>query len=406
MNSHFTQLVDTELGPNPAQLAQTGMYGNYGGAYVPPVLEKPLSRLAELFDTYACQPDFQQEFIYYLKHYVGRPSPLYFARRLSEYTGSRLYIKREDLNHTGSHKINNTIGQVLLAKRMNAKEIIAETGAGQHGVATATAAALFGISCKVFMGAKDAQRQALNVRRIKLLGAEVVITERGTATLKDAVDAALDYYIQHPDSFYLLGSQVGPNPYPRMVGYFQSVIGTEARKQILEAEGRLPDNVFACLGGGSNAIGLFSGFFEDAQVKICGAEGGGAMQQGKTAATLSMGRPTVFQGTYSYCLVDEQGNPCPSYSIAAGLDYPGISPQHAYLKDSGRAEYFAVSDHDAIEGFKLLSSLEGITPAIESSHAVALAVKIMRNKNGLAIINLSGRGDKDVDRDIDSFDKK
>jgi tryptophan synthase beta chain len=391
----------SEILPNSEMLKQTGMYGEYGGAYIPPVLEQPLARLAEAFDNYAGQDDFQKEFVYYLKNFVGRPSPLYLARRLSDYTGSRIYLKREDLNHTGSHKINNTIGQVLLAKRMNAKEIIAETGAGQHGVASATAAAIFGIPCKVFMGAKDVKRQALNVRRMKMLGAEVISTERGTATLKDAVDEALDYYIQHPDSFYLLGSQVGPNPYPRMVGYFQSVIGTEARKQILDAEGRLPDSVFACLGGGSNAIGLFSGFFPDADVNIYGAEGGGLLIPGKTAATLSMGKPTVFQGTYSYCLVDDQGNPRSSHSVAAGLDYPGISPQHAYLKDSGRAEYFAVADQEAIDAFMLLSKLEGITPALESSHAVALAVKMLKNKGQLAVINLSGRGDKDVDREME-----
>ncbi len=391
----------TEVIPNPDMLSQTGIYGEFGGAYVPPVLEQPLAKLAEAFDKFAPMADFQQEFIYYLKNFVGRPSPLYFAKRLSDYTGSRLYLKREDLNHTGSHKINNTVGQVLLAKRMEVKELIAETGAGQHGVATATAAAIFGIPCKVFMGSKDARRQALNVRRMKLLGAEVITTDRGSATLKDAVDEALDYYIQNPDSFYLLGSQVGPNPYPRMVGYFQSVIGTEVRKQILEAEGRLPESIFACLGGGSNAIGLFSGFLNDAEVKIYGAEGGGLLTKGQTAATLSMGQPTVFQGTFSYCLVDDKGNPCPSHSIAAGLDYPGISPQHAFLKDSNRAEYFAVSDNEAIEGFKILSALEGITPAVESSHAVALAIKMMKDTKGLAVINLSGRGDKDVDRDMD-----
>jgi len=391
-----------EIQPNPEMLSQTGMYGEFGGAYIPPVLEQPLARLAEAFDSFAGTADFQKEFVYYLKNFVGRPSSLYFAKRLSDYTGSRIYLKREDLNHTGSHKINNTIGQVLLAKRMNAKEIIAETGAGQHGVATATAAAIFGIPCKVFMGAKDVKRQALNVRRMKMLGAEVVSTDRGTATLKDAVDEALDYYIQHPDSFYLLGSQVGPNPYPRMVGYFQSVIGMEARQQILDAEGRLPDSIFACLGGGSNAIGMFSGFLNDSEVKICGAEGGGLLIPGKTAATLSMGKPAVFQGTYSYCLVDDQGNPCSSHSVAAGLDYPGISPQHAFLKDSGRAEYFAVSDQDAIDAFMLLSKLEGITPAVESSHAVALAVKMLKDKGQLAVINLSGRGDKDVDREMDA----
>lgn len=390
--------------PNPLMLSQTGMYGQYGGAYIPPVLKAPLERLAEAFDTFARRDDFQKEYIDYLKDYVGRPSPLFFARRLSEFTGSRIYLKREDLNHTGSHKINNTIGQALLAKRMGAREIIAETGAGQHGVATACAAALFGIPCKVFMGEKDARRQALNVRRIKLLGAEVITTSRGTGTLKDAVDAALEYYIEHPDSFYLLGSQVGPDPYPRIVGFFQSIIGVEARKQVLDKEGRLPDSILACLGGGSNAIGLFSGFLEDPQVKIFGAEGGGQLTADNTAATLSMGKPAVFQGTYSYCLLDAEGNPCPSHSIAAGLDYPGISPQHAFLKDSGRAEYFAVSDEQAMEGFNRLSALEGITPAIESAHAIALAIRLLKDKNQLAVINLSGRGDKDVGRETNMMD--
>jgi tryptophan synthase beta chain len=283
---------------------------------------------------------------------------------------------------------------------MGAKEIVAETGAGQHGVATATAAALMGIPCKIFMGAVDARRQALNVKRIQLLGAEVITTTRGTATLKDAVDEALNYYISHPDVFYLLGSQVGPDPYPRMVGFFQSVIGQEARAQILMKEGRLPDAVIAAVGGGSNAIGLFSGFLEDHEVKIYGAEGGGDALPGKTAATLTFGKPMIFQGTYSYCLTNDEGQPVESHSVAAGLDYPGVSPQHAFLKDSKRAQYFAVTDKEAIEAFHLLSQLEGIIPAIESSHAVALAIRLLRNQNLLAIVNLSGRGDKDVDRDF------
>lgn len=378
-----------------------GMYGQFGGAYVPPVLAKPLENLANFFDSEVRKESFQREFIHYLKTYVGRPSPLYYARRLSEHVGSIIYLKREDLNHTGSHKINNTIGQILIAKRMGAKEIIAETGAGQHGVATATAAALMGIPCKVFMGAIDVKRQALNVRRMKLLGAEVIATDLGTKTLKDAVDAALGYYIEHPDSYYLLGSQVGPHPYPRMVGYFQSVIGQEARTQILNAEGRLPQSIFACVGGGSNAIGLFSGFLDDVEVAIHGAEGGGNATLDNTAATLSLGKPAVFQGTFSYCLVDADGNPIESHSIAAGLDYPGISPQHASMKDSGRAHYYPVTDKEAIEGYKLLSRLEGITPAVESSHAVALASKLLKGKGELAIINLSGRGDKDVERDFE-----
>ena len=381
-------------------LNYNGMYGNYGGSYVPEVLTKPLERLSNKFDELVKDPSFNKEYIYYLKQYVGRPSPLYYARRLSEHIGSTIYLKREDLNHTGSHKINNTIGQILVAKRMGAKEIIAETGAGQHGVATATAAALMGIPCKIFMGAKDIKRQSLNVSRIKLLGAELIPSELGTATLKDAVDSALGYYIEHPDSFYLLGSHVGPHPYPKIVGYFQSVIGNEARQQILNIEGRLPQAIFACIGGGSNAIGLFSGFLSDRDVDIYGAEGGGHATEENTAATLTFGKPSIFQGTYSYCLVDKNGKPVESHSIAAGLDYPGISPQHAYLKDTKRATYFPVTDEEAINGFKLLSKLEGITPAIESSHAVALASKILKNKEMLAIINLSGRGDKDVDRDL------
>lgn len=389
-----------EVKPNPAMLKYHGTYGDYGGSYVPPVLEEKLKKLSDFFDQQADTDDFKAEYIYLLKNYVGRPSPLYFAKRLSEHVGSKIYLKREDLNHTGAHKINNCIGQILLAKRMGAKEIIAETGAGQHGVATATAAALFGIPCKVFMGEVDIERQALNVRRMKLLGAEVIPATSGTKTLADAVDTALGYYVQHPDSFYLLGSQVGPHPYPKIVGYFQSVIGMEARQQILEIEKRLPDSIFASVGGGSNAIGLFSGFLEDQEVEIYGGEGGGDGKLPHTAATLSFGKPAVFQGTKSYCLVDDEGTPIPSESIAAGLDYPGISPQHAYLKDTKRANYFPVTDHEAVEAYNLLSRLEGIIPAIESAHAVALAVKILKGQNKLSIINLSGRGDKDVERDM------
>ncbi len=389
-----------QVGPNPAMLQYNGLYGNYGGAYIPPVLEGQLSKLAEFFDNTVGQADFQKAFINILIDFVGRPSPLYLARNLSDFTGSRIYLKREDLNHTGSHKINNTIGQILLAKQMGAKEIIAETGAGQHGVATATAAAILGLPCKVFMGEVDAARQALNVRRMRLLGAEVVTTSLGSGTLKDAVDAALGYYIENPTTYYLLGSHVGPHPYPKMVGYFQSVIGMEARQQILQKEGRLPEHIFAAVGGGSNAIGLFSGFLEDESVEIHGAEGGGEGTMPNTAATLSFGKPTVFQGTLSYCLVNEAGEPVASKSIAAGLDYPGISPQHADMKDTGRASYYPVTDTEAVEAYKILSKLEGITPAIESSHAVALAIRLLKDKNALAVVNLSGRGDKDVERDM------
>jgi tryptophan synthase beta chain len=395
-----SQNTIVSVGPNLKMLAYQGTYGPYGGAYIPPVLVEQLDKLAAFFDSVAAQESFRNEFVEILTDYVGRPSPLYFAKNLSRHVGSRIYLKREDLNHTGSHKINNTIGQILLAKQMGVKEVIAETGAGQHGVATATAAAILNIPCKVFMGKVDAERQALNVRRIKQLGAELITTEMGTGTLKDAVDAALGYYIENPSSFYLLGSHVGPHPYPKMVGYFQSVIGNEARQQILNKEGRLPDQIFAAVGGGSNAIGLFSGFLEDSAVQIAGAEGGGSGQMPETAATLSFGKPTVFQGTLSYCLVDDEGNPMSSKSIAAGLDYPGISPQHAHMKDTGRASYYPVTDTEAVEAYKLLSKLEGITPAIESSHAVALAAKLLKDKNALAIVNLSGRGDKDVEREM------
>ena len=389
-----------QVKPNPDMLQYNGTYGEYGGAYVPPVLETQLKKLADFFDDESAKAEFNEEFISILKNYVGRPSSLYYAKNLSEYVGSKIYLKREDLNHTGSHKINNCIGQILLAKRMGATEIIAETGAGQHGVATATAAAIFGIPCKVFMGEIDVERQALNVRRMRLLGAEVIPTNLGSRTLKDAVDAALGYYIENPESFYLLGSHVGPHPYPKMVGYFQSVIGQEARQQILEFEGRLPDSIFAAVGGGSNAIGLFSGFLNDSEVEIHGAEGGGDGIYPTTAATLSFGKPTVFQGTKSYCLVDDEGNPIPSKSIAAGLDYPGISPQHAQLKDTNRANYYPVTDQEAVDAYKLLSKLEGITTAIESAHAVALAIKVLKDKNQLAVVNVSGRGDKDVEREM------
>ena len=382
--------------------AVNGQFGEYGGMFVPPVLEGKLLNLYEVFEKNRVDSSFQEEFAYYLKHFVGRPSPLYYAHRLSKHIGSKIYLKREDLNHTGSHKINNTIGQILLAKRMGATEIVAETGAGQHGVATATAAALFGIKCKVFMGAEDAERQKMNVSRIKLLGAELVITHAGRGTLKDAIDAALGYYIENPDVFYLLGSQVGPHPYPTMVGYFQSIIGKEAKKQFIEREGRLPDNLLACIGGGSNAIGLFDNFLKDHEVAIHAAEGGGIGPiLGETAATLNLGKPGVFQGTHSYALTDDKGDICPTRSIAAGLDYPGVSPQHSLLKDTKRAEYHLITDEEAIEGFKLLSHLEGIIPAIESSHAIALAMKLLKNKpEQISIINLSGRGDKDVERDL------
>lgn len=381
---------------------KNGFFGPYGGMYVPEVLQSKLEHLAGVFEEKKKDARFVEEVRYYFKHYIGRPSPLYYAERLSKEVNSRIYLKREDLNHTGAHKINNTVGQILLAKHMGAREIIAETGAGQHGVATATAAALMGIRCKVFMGKKDAERQEINVYRMKILGAEVVTTESGTATLKDAINVALEYYVQNPDAFYLLGSAVGPHPYPSIVRYFQEVIGQEARQQILETENRLPDNLFACVGGGSNAIGLYAAFLDDPQVNIYSAEGGGEGELlYKTASTLVMGSPLVFQGTYSYCLVNDQKESIDTYSMAAGLDYPGVGPEHAYLKDTGRGHYFCVTDQQALEAFRLLSKLEGIIPAIESSHALALVMEMMRDRpDQLSIINLSGRGDKDMGRKL------
>ena len=384
-------------------IAKAGYFGHYGGSFVPPVLESHLSRLAEAFEAAKHNKQFMDEYRYYLKQYVGRPSSLYYAQRLSEMVGSKIYLKREDLNHTGAHKINNCLGQILLARQMGATEIIAETGAGQHGVATATAAALFGIPCKIFMGSRDAVRQKLNVQRMKLLGAEIITTDMGTASLKDAVDAALGYYIANPDSFYLLGSAVGPHPYPSMVRFFQQVIGEEARRQVMEQENRLPDSIFACIGGGSNAIGLFSAFLNDPTVEIHAAEGGGeGVNSQRTASTLVLGKPMVFQGSYSYCLTDADGQPATAYSIASGLDYPGVGPEHAHLKETGRVNYHCITDDEAIQAFYLLSRLEGIIPAIESAHAVALAIKMLKGKNQLSIINLSGRGDKDVEREMEN----
>lgn len=378
---------------------KTGYFGEYGGQFVPPHLAEKLNKLYEVFLEYKEDPSFKATFKALLKTYVGRPSPLYKATNLSKEIGSTIYLKREDLNHTGSHKINNTIGQVLLAKRMGATEIIAETGAGQHGVATATVAALMGIKCKVFMGKVDTDRQRMNVQRMKILGAEVLEATAGKGTLKDAVDMALGYYIENPDTYYLLGSAVGPHPYPTIVRYFQSVIGKEMKKQIVEIEGRLPDAIVACIGGGSNAIGAFSHFIDEKDVKLYASEGGGeSMELGKTAATLTLGKPGVFQGAFSLCLVDEKGEPLPSASIAAGLDYPGIGPEHANLNDMKRVSYHPITDDEAIEGYRLLSKKEGIIPAIESAHAIALVSKLFKNKNALVVINLSGRGDKDVSR--------
>lgn len=376
-------------------------FGEYGGQYVPEKVKNALNQLADVYLKYKDDKDFRSELAHYLKDYSGRETPLYFAESLTKYLkGAKIYLKREDLNHLGAHKLNNVLGQILLAKRMGKKRVVAETGAGQHGVATAAAAAKFSMSCDIFMGAEDVRRQKLNVFRMEMMGAKVHSVTDGTATLKNAVDSALGYYAEHlDDTFYVLGSAVGPYPYPMMVKDFQSVIGKEARRQILEKEGRLPQAIIACVGGGSNAIGIFSEFIDDKQVQLIGAEAAGqGVDTDKTAATLTKGRPGVSDGMYSYVLQDKNNNVLPAYSISAGLDYPGVGPEHSFLKDSGRARYYAITDQEAIDAFLLLSKTEGIIPALESSHAVAQAVKMApkMSSDQVIIVNLSGRGDKDV----------
>lgn len=380
---------------------KAGFFGEYGGRFVPGNLENVLEEVKQAFYRYKDDPDFKKELEYYLKYFVGRPSPLYFAERLTkEIGGAKIYLKREDLNHMGAHKINNTIGQVLLAKRLGKKRIIAETGAGQHGVATATACALFNMECIIYMGEEDTRRQALNVFRMELLGAEVIAVKTGTRTLKDAVDEALnDLIIHYENTYYMLGSAVGPDPYPEMVKFFQSVIGTEAKQQIMELEGCLPDYLVACVGGGSNAIGLFAPFYDDKSVQMIGVEPAGrGLDTPDHAATVTLGTPGIIHGFKCYLLQDENGQPLPVYSIAAGLDYPGVGPEHSYYKDTKRAEYVAATDGEAIEAFLKLSRTEGIIPAIESSHALYYGMKMAKDlpKEKIIIISLSGRGDKDV----------
>ena len=376
-------------------------FGKFGGQYVPQVAIKALEELEEAFLEYKDNEEFINELNYYLKNYVGRETPLYYAERLSKYIGgARVYLKREDLNHTGAHKINNVMGQILLAKRMGKTKVIAETGAGQHGVATATGAALMGMECTVYMGAEDIRRQKLNVFRMELLGAKVVAVNDGTATLKEAVDKAIDEWVKDIDnSFYVLGSAVGPHPYPSIVKEFQKVISVEAKRQCLETEGKLPKAVIACVGGGSNAIGAFAEFIPEKDVELIGVEGAGeGIETNRNAATMTNGKEAIIHGMNTICLVDENGEPKEAYSISAGLDYPGVGPEHAYLKESGRAKYVPCTDKEAINAFKILSKLEGIIPAIESSHAVAYALKYAKNlpKDDYIIVNLSGRGDKDV----------
>ncbi|MBZ2405666.1 tryptophan synthase subunit beta [Liquorilactobacillus hordei] len=383
--------------------AKKGYYGIFGGQYVPEDVANALQQLENAYLKYKNDTDFRAELAYYLKDYSGRETPLYFAESLTKKLGgAKIYLKREDLNHLGAHKLNNVLGQILLAKRMGKTKVIAETGAGQHGVATAAAAAKFGMECEIFMGAEDVRRQKLNVFRINLLGAKVHSVSEGNGTLKNAVDAAFGYFAQHlDDTFYVLGSAVGPHPYPTIVKDFQSVISKEARKQILEKENRLPDAIIACVGGGSNAIGAFAEFINDPEVKLFGAEAAGkGVNTPDNAATMTNGTVGVSDGMKTYVLQDEKGNVLPAYSISAGLDYPGVGPEHAYLKDTKRAQYDAITDQEAIDAFVLLSKTEGIIPALESSHAVAEAVKIVpkMSKDQIVIINISGRGDKDVEQ--------
>ncbi len=381
--------------------ARKGYFGTFGGSYVPAQLQPRLDELEAAFESASSDELFGKEYARLLKEYVGRPSALTYCANISrEYGGGRLFLKREDLNHTGAHKINNTIGQALLAKRMGKERIIAETGAGMHGTATATVAALMGMKCTVYMGEEDVRRQAPNVARMKVLGAEVVPVTHGQRTLKEAVDAALDAYVAEPESFYMLGSVVGPHPFPTIVRHFQSVIGREAREQFLEREGRLPDNVLACVGGGSNAMGIFSGFLGDDRVKLFGVEPAGRGLDTKDhAATLSVGKPGIIHGFRSYVLTDDDGEPAPVYSISAGLDYPGVGPEHAFLLESGRASYVSITDDEAVSAFETLCRLEGIIPARESSHAVAHALKMLPRLTAkeTVLVNLSGRGDKDLD---------
>ena len=378
-----------------------GYFGDFGGRFLPETLMYALEELDREYRKAKADPEFHRLLNHYLREYVGRPTPLYFARRLTEYVGgAKIYLKREDLTHTGAHKINNTIGHALLTLRMGKKRVIAETGAGQHGVATATAAALFGLECVVYMGEEDAKRQALNVFRMELLGAKVEVVKKGSRTLKDAINEALrDWVTNVETTHYIIGSVVGPHPFPEMVRDFQSVIGRETKEQILQKEGRLPDAIVACVGGGSNAMGIFYPFIEDREVRLIGVEAGGrGLDTEKNAASLLKGSVGVFHGMKSYFLQDDEGQIKPTHSISAGLDYPGVGPEHAWLKESGRAEYIAATDEEALEGFKLLSKTEGIIPALESSHAVIKAVEIARElgKDGVVVVNLSGRGDKDV----------
>ena len=381
---------------------ENGYFGQFGGAYVGEDFRPILTRLDEEFEKAINDENFIKELYDLLVDYSGRPTPLYLAKRLTEHYGKgKIYLKREDLNHTGAHKINNVLGQALLAKRMGAKRVIDETGAGQHGVATATVAALLGLECEIFMGEIDINRQHLNVERMKLLGAKIHSVDTGSKTLADACEAASNYWERHRDVFYILGSAVGPHPYPKMVRFFQSIIGSEIKEQILKKENRLPNYVLACIGGGSNAIGTFYAFLDDEDVNLIGLEAAGeGVDSKKTAASLNTGKIKLFNGFKQYVLVDENDNVKESYSISAGLDYPGCGPEHCYLFETGRVKYEPITDDEAVQAFARLSRYEGIIPAIESSHAVAYLEKLMptTSKEDLVVVNISGRGDKDTER--------
>jgi tryptophan synthase beta chain len=382
-------------------IAMHGYFGRFGGRFVPETLMYALEELESKYQELSSDRSFWEELNYYLRTYAGRPTPLYFAKNLTEYAGgAKIYIKREDLLHTGAHKINNTLGQALLTKRMGKKRVIAETGAGQHGVATATACTLLGLDCTVYMGEEDAKRQELNVFRMKLLGAKVQVVKSGSKTLKDAINEALRDWVSNVETtHYIIGSVVGPHPFPTIVRDFQKVIGQEAKEQILKVEGKLPDVVIACVGGGSNAMGIFYPFVEHTEVRLIGVEAGGlGISSGKHAASINGGSVGVLHGMKSYFLQDEEGQIIPTHSVSAGLDYPGVGPEHAYLFESGRGQYVYATDQEALEGFKLLSKLEGIIPALEPAHAVLKAVETAKElgKGGIVLLNLSGRGDKDM----------
>jgi tryptophan synthase beta chain len=389
---------------------EKGFFGEYGGSFIPPELQKIIDEITEAYLKIKDDPEFKKELKRLYKDYVGRPSPLFHAKNLSDKLGgAQIYFKREDLNHTGAHKINHCLGEALLAKKMGKKILIAETGAGQHGVALATAAALVKLECHIYMGEIDVAKEYPNVVRMKILGAKVIPVDRGTKTLKDAVDAAFEAYLGDPvNQFYAIGSVVGPHPFPMMVRDFQKIVGEEAKEQFLETTGKLPDNLIACVGGGSNAIGLFTAFLDELEVNIHGVEPAGiSLEDGKHAATLTLGKPGIIHGFKCYLLQDGDGNPLPVYSVASGLDYPGIGPQHSLLKDIGRVNYTTADDKEAIDAFFELSREEGIIPALESAHAVAYAIKLapQLDKDKTILVNLSGRGDKDIDFVVDNYGK-